>query len=256
MRLKQLKHPDLTSDARYDLVVPIGSLEQHGPFIPFGTDTYITDYLVDQLEERFPDLVIVPTLEFSRAQEHKDFFGTIYLSEETFLQALFDICHSLYAKADHVFLTSFHANDAYIQRFIAEKASFFSPATIVHLAMYSAEDEEVIEELLGGPMDDHAGNTEISNMLALDLDSDKAEKLVVVPSEHDQKVVINEPFATDNLADKSENGIADNHPKWVVNKAIGQQILDIYVERMVQNVAQYINKIARGFTLHFIFVFI
>ena len=98
MRLKKMKHPDLSGDRKFNFIVPIGSLEQHGPYIPFGTDTYITDYIVDQAEREFPEIIILPTLEFSRSQEHRGFFGTVFLTEETLEKVLFDICNSIFSK--------------------------------------------------------------------------------------------------------------------------------------------------------------
>lgn len=230
-----MKYTDLAGDDKYNFVVPIGSLEQHGPFAPFGTDTYATDYLVDQVEKEFPDFIILPTLEFSRAQEHRGFFGTVYLSEETLMQVMFDICNSIYTKADHIFITSFHYNDPYIQKMIKEKSSFFQPAKIIHLEMFNDEDEKKLAEMLGGPPDAHAGNVEISNMLVID------ESTVTMPTENDKKDFIKDHFGTDNIAEKSLSGIADNHPKWVVNKEIGQKSLDLWVGRMVQNVRSHLG---------------
>ncbi|HAL50498.1 MAG: Creatininase [Candidatus Uhrbacteria bacterium GW2011_GWD1_41_16] len=104
MRLKRMKHPELSSEQKHNFVLPIGSTEQHGLFAPFGTDTYITDYLVNQVEKQFPELVILPTLEFSRSREHRGFFGTIYLTEETLEKVIFDICNSIYKKANIIFI--------------------------------------------------------------------------------------------------------------------------------------------------------
>lgn len=235
MRLKRIKYTDLVGDQKYDFVVPIGSLEQHGPFAPFGTDTYITDYLVDQVEKQFPELVVLPTLEFSRAQEHRGFFGTVYLTEETLVQVMFDICNSIFKRANHIFITSFHYNDPYIQKFIKEKSDFFQLTKIVHLEMCNDEDEQKLVEMLGGPSDGHAGNTEISNMMIID------ETTIIPPSTDDKKSFIEDAFATDNIAEKSPNGIADNNPKWIVNKEIGQKSLDLYVGRMVQNLKTYLK---------------
>lgn len=230
-----MRHTDLSRDAKYNFIVPIGSLEQHGPFAPFGTDTYINDYLVDQVEKQFPELVILPTLEFSRAQEHRGFFGTVYLSKDTFSRVLFDICNSLFNGADHIFITSFHYNDPYIQKFIKEHSKSFSPAKIVHLEIFNEDDDKQIEAMLGGPVDDHAGNTEISNMLVID------ESTVITPQNDDKKTFIENPFESDNLAEKSSNGVADNHPNWVVNKQIGQKSLNLYVERMVHNIKKHLE---------------
>jgi len=49
MKLKELNAAYFQEDEKYNFLLPIGATEQHGPFIPFGTDTYITDYLVEQI---------------------------------------------------------------------------------------------------------------------------------------------------------------------------------------------------------------
>lgn len=68
MSLKEIKSTYFKDGNKYDFIFPLGATEQHGPFIPFGTNTYIIDYLVDQAERIFPDLIILPTLEISRSQ--------------------------------------------------------------------------------------------------------------------------------------------------------------------------------------------
>lgn len=230
-----MRFPDLSGTKTFNFIVPIGSLEQHGPFAPFGTDTYITDYLVNEIEKKIPELIILPTLEFSRAQEHRGFFGTVYLTEETLAQVLFDICNSIYKKANYIFITSFHHNEPYIEKFIKEKSEFLHPAKIVILDMIDENDDKKIEKILGGPIDGHAGNSEISNMMVID------ESTIIMPTIDDKKYVVDDAFKTDDMIEICPNGIADNHPDWIVNKEIGQKILDIYTERIIKNVEIYLK---------------
>ncbi|MBT4071745.1 MAG: creatininase family protein [Candidatus Magasanikbacteria bacterium] len=227
MKLKQIKSTYFKENQKYDFLFPIGSTEQHGAFIPFGTDTYITDYLVDKISKEFPELIVLPTLEVSRSEEHRGFYGSLWITEETLKAVMFDICNSLKDRARNIFITSFHANGSYIESFIKENN--FDGVNIVHLEIEHEEDDKVIEQILGGEMDNHAGNSEISNMLVID------EKLVKVPSENEPKTQVDNPFETDKLIEKCPNGIADNHPKWIVDKEIGKKILDIYVARMIEN---------------------
>jgi len=235
MKLKELKATDFQEGQKYDFLFPIGSTEQHGPFIPFGTDTYITDHLVKEVSKEFPKLIILPTLEVSRSQEHRGFYGTLYLSEETLKAVMFDICNSLKDRAKNIFITSFHANDPYINSFI--KNNKFNGVNIIHLKITNDEDDEFIEKnILNGEFDGHAGNSEISNMLVID------EKLVKIPSRDYSKPKVENPFETDNLIEKCPNGIADNHPKWLTNKDIGKRILDIYIARMVKNLKSHDQK--------------
>jgi len=234
MKLKELKFVDFEKDKKYDFIFPIGSTEQHGSFIPFGTDTYITDYLVDKISKEFPKIITIPTLEYSRSQEHRGFYGTIWLTEETLERVMFDVCSSLKDKARNIFITSFHANDRIIEKFIKENN--FDNVKIINLEMISEDDDKYVEEkILKGPFDDHAGNSEISNMIVIN------KKLVKIPPKDFLKNKIDNPWETDNLIEKSSTGIVDNHSDWVISSKIGKKILDVYSKRIIINLKNYLH---------------
>ena len=235
MKLKELKITDFKQSQKYDFILPIGSTEQHGSFIPFGTDTFITDYLVSRALKEFPEIIVLPTLEYSRSQEHRGFYGTIWLTEETLKAVMYDICNSLKDRAKNIFITSFHANDVVIKKFIKE--SNFNHINITHLEIFNEEDDAIIEkDILGGVLDGHAGNSEISNMLFID------KKLVKVPLSNTLKNQVSNPFETDNIIEKCPNGIADNNLKWITNSEVGKKILDIYEERIIRNLKRYLQN--------------
>ena len=234
MELKKIKTIDLENTKKYNFILPLGATEQHGPFIPIGTDTYIIDYLVKKVSSKYPEIIVLPTLEYSRSQEHRGFPGTVWLKEETLEKVMFDICNSIKKEARNIFITSFHANDLVIKKFIKENN--FKNINIVHLEVCDEEDEKLIFKILNGSLDDHAGNTEISNMLAID------KSLVEVPSPDFKKREVNNPWETDNLIEKSPNGIVDNHPKWITEEKTGKEILNIYENRLRQNLKSFLNK--------------
>ena len=147
---------------------------------------------------------------------------------------MLDICTSLKDQARNIFIYSFHANSVYINRFIEKYP--FENIKIICLNESNDEDCEYIEKnILHGHLDDHAGNSEISNMLVID------ESLVQLPSKEYPKTYIEDHFETDNLIEKSPNGIADNHPEWIISKEIGQDILDVYTKRIIENVKKYLK---------------
>jgi creatinine amidohydrolase len=221
-----MKSREFDRNSKYDFILPLGATEQHGPYAPFGTDTYIINYLVDQIEKEFPDIIIMPTIEYSLSEEHRCFFGTVYVSEQTMTNLLHEVCSSIYKRANTIYITCFHYISDFLDQFIKEKSEHFKPAKLIHLVPETEEDEARIEQMLGGPVDEHAGNTEISNMLVID------SGLVRIPTDNSEKTQIDNPFGTGNLAEKSKNGFADNHPEWIVNEKIGYKSLEIYAERM------------------------
>src|SRR6056297_2793632 len=77
-------------DADADLaVLPVGSTEQHGPHAPLGTD-FLTAEAIAQAgadaHETATDesVVVAPPVPVGIAEEHRQFTGTLWVSEDTF----------------------------------------------------------------------------------------------------------------------------------------------------------------------------
>ncbi len=83
------------ADGNRVAIVPLGSTEQHGPHLPFATDTWIADELGGRLARALPEAVLLPTLCFGAASEHLAFPGTLSLSPDTLIELLRDIARSL-----------------------------------------------------------------------------------------------------------------------------------------------------------------
>ena len=68
------------------------------------------------------------------------------------------------------------------------------------------------------------------------------ESTIIPPNKDDKKSFIEDAFETDNIAEKSPNGIADNHPDWIVNKEIvPKKPRPLCVRRMVKNLETYLK---------------
>ena len=94
--LADLRAPDLArlvSD-RSILVQPLGAVEQHGPHLPFNTDLLIADRVSQAAVERVGDdldVWLLPSLAYTKSNEHAWSSGTIWLSATTLLAVLDDI---------------------------------------------------------------------------------------------------------------------------------------------------------------------
>lgn len=76
------------------VVIPVGSVEQHGPHLPLGTDALIAEGVSDYIAGRI-NAVVAPTIALGVSKEHMDFPGTLTLSEETFVKEIEEACGSL-----------------------------------------------------------------------------------------------------------------------------------------------------------------
>jgi creatinine amidohydrolase len=218
MFLERMKTTDFDLKKKYTFVIPMGSTEQHGPFLPLGTDSFLADRIVQDAEAEFSQIIFLPTLRVTCSEEHEGFLGTVWITKETMNKVLFDICNSLTPCAKTIVLTSFHGgNLGLLNRFVLENKKAFGKVQVIHLAMGSEATEDKMREMIGGPTDAHAGNVEISMMLA------QNESLVGTPPADYPKHIIEDGFATNRVKDFSEDGIVDNHPKWVVSKEKGKK---------------------------------
>lgn len=75
-------------------VLPIGSFEQHGPFLPLATDTVIACAITEALVATYP-LLRLPPITISCSHEHEAWPGTVSISASTLYAIICDIAESL-----------------------------------------------------------------------------------------------------------------------------------------------------------------
>lgn len=75
-------------------ILPIGSTEQHGPHLPFATDTLLARAFCDGLAEKSGGLVL-PAIPVGYAWTWRDIPGTVSLRFDTLLDVVRDIAESL-----------------------------------------------------------------------------------------------------------------------------------------------------------------
>lgn len=75
-------------------VLPVGSYEQHGSYLPLATDTLIACAVVDRIAAAYP-VQPLPPLTFSCSQEHARWPGTVSITATTLVAVVRDIASSL-----------------------------------------------------------------------------------------------------------------------------------------------------------------
>ena len=94
--LDALRAPELAQrvQAGSILVLPVGATEQHGPHLPFSTDPVIAEAVAgppcSEVGEEL-DAWLLPTLAYTKSNEHAWSAGTVWLSATTLLAVLDDI---------------------------------------------------------------------------------------------------------------------------------------------------------------------
>jgi len=105
MILAQMTWPEVASLSRDTIVlIPTGSLEQHGPHLPLFTDSLLATFAATSVEQKIPSLVLLtPTLWLGASGHHLKFQGTLSASFETYMGAIRDVVESLRPHGFHRF---------------------------------------------------------------------------------------------------------------------------------------------------------
>jgi len=96
MDLSEVAWPTADAAATDLALLPVGSTEQHGPHAPLGTDHLAADAVATHGAEAHDDEVVVaPTIPVGVAEEHRQFPGTLWVSEDTFRDYVRETVESL-----------------------------------------------------------------------------------------------------------------------------------------------------------------
>jgi creatinine amidohydrolase len=95
-----LRAPELPTALNKDsiVVLPLGAIEQHGPHLPFNTDFVVADAVsraAVQMVGEETGAWLLPTLPFTKSNEHAWAAGTFWLSATTMMAVLDDIGRSI-----------------------------------------------------------------------------------------------------------------------------------------------------------------
>lgn len=77
------------------ILIPVGSLENHGLHLPLGTDTIIPDAIAALIDQQ-SDLLIAPTINYGATDDLAGFTGTVSIGTEGLICLLRAVCDQLY----------------------------------------------------------------------------------------------------------------------------------------------------------------
>jgi mycofactocin precursor peptide peptidase len=154
-RLADATWPD--AEGRPLVVVPLGSVEQHGRHLPLATDTVVATAVAGAAVPRLPGALLAPALAYGASGEHEGFPGTISIGTAALTALLVEYGRSAGRWAGRLLVVNGHGGNLEALR------------DAVPLLRYEGRDVAWFPCAVPGG-DAHAGRSETSMMLHVEPD--------------------------------------------------------------------------------------
>jgi creatinine amidohydrolase len=143
-------------------VLPVGSTEQHGPHAPLGTDFLTAEAVAEAGAERYESdagasVVVAPSIPVGVAEEHRQFTGTLWVSEDTFRDYVRETVESLQSHGwERVVVVNGHGGNVAALREVAARVTRHSEGYATVFTWFEAVDPADVAMGHGGPLETSA----------------------------------------------------------------------------------------------------
>jgi creatinine amidohydrolase len=150
------------------VILPMGSVEEHGEHLPLCTDSIQSEALARRLADKL-DAMIAPAIRYGECQSTRNFPGTITISFDTLRALVREVLEELYRNGvRRILVITGHAGRAHMiaLREAGREVVYRHP----DLKLMVLSDYEIAYDLLGKGFDKddgHAGTIETSRMMQL-----------------------------------------------------------------------------------------
>lgn len=209
-------------------LIPVGSLEQHGMHLPFGTDSIIVTEIARRVE-KLTDAILFPTIYYGFSAHHVSFAGTVSIRPENLIGLFSDIISSIAGSGiKKILFLNGHGGkngggNTGLLQVAAEEGMIRFPEVRISVVNYW---DNLPSEFLKKIDDYHAGYTETSTIMAID--SSLAGKGAKMPNYTDSL------FSPENYRLLTQEGSFGNTEN--VDDKIGKEILEICSKKLSEKI--------------------
>ena len=168
----EMKWPDFAAAemSKVIAVLPVAAIEQHGPHLPVGVDTFINEGYLKRAAAAVPDdipVLFLPVQAIGKSNEHLDYPGTLTFSMETVTRAWTEIGESV-ARAGCrklIFMNS-HGGNVPVVAAVVRELRIRCAMLAVHAGWHALGYPEGLYSAVEKAHGIHGGDAETSLMLA------------------------------------------------------------------------------------------
>ncbi len=153
------------------VILPVGSLEEHGPHLPLGTDTFHALEVARRAAQLRP-VLLAPPLFYGLCRSTREHPGTVSISGDTLRGLVTDLGREFFRQGlRHLVIMSGHAGGTHMAALVEAGETLLAELPELQVAVVNLLDllREVVAarpELVQTKGDSHAGEVETALMLA------------------------------------------------------------------------------------------
>ena len=158
-------------DELQTVILPVGSVEEHGPHLPLGTDTFHAIEVAHRVAQLRP-VIVAPPVFYGICRSTREHPGTVSISGDTLRALLKDLGREFYRQGlRRLVLISGHAGGTHMCALVEAGEALLEEFADVRVAVVNVLD--LLREVLAGRPDliktkgdSHAGEVETAIILA------------------------------------------------------------------------------------------
>jgi len=208
-------------------LLPVGSMEQHGPHLPMGTDCILTQRVGEEVEASLPEIILFPPICYGVSLEH-DGFPYVGVTGETFMRMVREVLEtSLSSGIRRTVVVNGHGGNEPYLRVVQREFNFShsdAKVRVVNLSTY------------GGDL--HAGVGESSEIYVIDEGLVDLSSMSSIDSRYREGI-----FDTLNVREATRDGVADSTGTLRVDPELGGKLLEQNVLRVKSVVLQFLREL-------------
>ncbi|HSI92480.1 MAG TPA: creatininase family protein [Jiangellaceae bacterium] len=218
-------------------LLPVGSLEQHGPHLALDTDLAVADALAQRLEQDLGDGgLLCPAVPYGLSEHHLGFPGTVTLRPDTLASLVLDVVESLvHWGLRRVLVVNGHGGNIDALRLVSRRARRDSGA-LVAAVMWAQLAADEIGARVTSPAYGHACEIETSVVQVLAPDRLFRDRITapsgrrtVDPSTDPPRAIVDQAVWMDEWT--SDGALGD--PR-LASAELGHAVVDVAYRRAVE----------------------
>lgn len=209
------------------LLIPFGTVEEHGRHLPLGTDTLIAVEVLRRLQER-RKVFVAPPLHYGVCTSTRLHPGTISITPETLRRLTLDIVRESFRKGVRNFmLVSGHGGGLHMNALKETAEILVEEEKGIRIAVVSPYELlwKELSEIAETENDSHAGELETSVMLALRPELVKGRSKEEYPS-------FPKPLVVRDKLRYWPGGVWGNPTK--ADREKGEKVIELILDRLIE----------------------